>query len=313
MPALTLGQITDALSFYAPTDGSLLPRINQVLSRIHNMGAYRDLTVQYSLPVAQGVIYLPRDADAVLHAIIDGQPSAVRSLWHDFKAVGTSANDLSWGLVDAGFSPLSRELAAATDTLYIVPSTESATRRAFSTGGNASLISVKASDGELIYPASTDDAATYAAGVFTFGEPVLYVESIRFSGLLDRFDLRTTSADPDTTIASVGPGTGVSRYRKFRVPNVDDGKVVHVLCKRSFIPLVGDSDISYVGNIGAIKQGLHATVSEDGNDVERAQMFWGTCFQLMEEEASSTRGAAVPRLTMDPHGVEGRCGIRGMM
>ena len=312
MPALSLAQLETALGIYTPTDGSFVPRLNQALSRIHNMGTYRDLTVQYSLPVVDGMIYLPKEADAVLHTIIDGFPAAVRSLWHDLKSVGTGSNDLSWGLVDAGFGPVLLDLAVATDTLYLVPATESVTRTAFA-GGTGIDVVITASDGTSRYQVSASDAGTFVDPTFTFEEPILYIDTIRFEGLTDSFDIRTTSGDPDTTIATVGPGEGVTRYRRFRTPNVEDGKVVHVLCKRAFVPLVSAGDITYVGNLNAIKNGLLATVAEDANDVERAAVFWNTCFQLMEEEASSTRGAAQPRLTIDPHGCEGKMGIRGMM
>jgi len=312
MSALTLTQIESALGIYSPTDGSFLPRINQTLSRLYNMGTYRDLTVQFSLPVVGGTIYLPKEADAVLHTIIDGFPAAVRSLWHDFKSVGTNRNDLVFGLVDSGFGPVFRDVTAAITTLSLTPATESATRTAFSNGGAEIEVVITASDGTSLYRVSTEDG-TFASPVFTFAVPVLYFDTIRFKGLTDSFDLRTTIGDPDTTIATVGPGSGVTRYRRFRTPNVEDGKVVHVLCKRAFIPLVNGTDITYIGNINAIKNGLLATLAEDANDLERAAIFWNNCFQLMEQEASSTRGAAQPRLTIDPHGLEGQMGIRGMM
>lgn len=311
MSALSLSQINALLEHYAPSDGSFLPRINQTLQRLHNMGTYRDLTVQYSLPVSQGTIYLPKDADSVLHTIIDGQPAAVRSLWHDLKTVGTASNDLSWGLVDAGFSPVLRDLEEDTDTLYLVPATDSVTRYDLVDADDVEVV-ITASDGTSLYRvASYDD--TYAATVFTFEVPIRYVDTIRFKGLNDSFDIRTASGDPATTIATVGPGDGVTRYRRFRTPNVEDGKVVHVLCKRAFRPLVNEDDVTYAGNINAIKNGLLATIAEDGNDVERAAAFWNTCFQLMEEEASSTRGAASPRLSIDPHGTESKWGVPNMM
>lgn len=311
MPALTLKQISDALSIYAPTDGSFVPRINQTLARLHNMGTYRDLTVQYSLPVVGGCIYLPLDAEAVLHTAIDGQPAAVRSLWHDFKTVGTGGNDLTWGLVDAGYSPVILDLPAATDTLHLVPSAGSPTKFPF-VGTDDSGISISASDGVTRFRAETYDSGFDGAAI-VFPEPVSYIESIRFDQLNDSFDLRLTAGDVATTVATVGPGSGVTRYRRFRVPGTGDGKVVHVLCKRAFRMLAEDTDITYLGNINAIKNGLLATIAEDSNDVERSQLFWNTAFQLLEEEASSTRGAAQPRLNIDLFGTEGRCGVQGML
>jgi len=311
MSALSLKQITDALSFYVPSDGSFVPRVNQALSRLYNMGTYRDLTVQYSLPVVGGCIYLPPDAEAILHTVVDGQPASVRSLWHDFKSVGTATNDISWGLIDAGFSPVFLDLESATDTLYLVPSSGSPTQFPFA-GTEDAGVSISASDGTTRYRAETFDSE-FDGNALVFPEAITLIDSIRFDNLQDSFDIRVTAGDVATTIATVGPGSGVTRYRRFRAPNVEDGKVVHVLCKRAFRMLVEDTDLTYVGNINALKNGLLATMAEDANDIERAQMFWQTSFQLLEEEASSTRGAAVPRINLDPHGMEGQMGIRGMM
>jgi hypothetical protein len=311
MSALSLAQLHDALSFYAPSDGSFLPRLNQTLSRLYNMGTYRDLTVQYSLPVSKGFVYLPPDADAVLHAIVDGRPAAVRSLWHDFKQMGSGNNDLSWGMVDSGFSPTFLDIPEATTTLYLVPSSGSPTRYPF-VASDACGVSITASDGETRYMGDTY-GTEFDGSEIIFPEPICLIDTIRFVGLLDSFDIRLTAGDGATTLATVGPESGVTRYRRFRVPNVQDGSVVHVLCKRAFRPLVNEEDVTYIGNINAIKNGFLATVAEDSNDVERAQAFWGAAFQLLEEEASSTRGAAVPRLNIDPHGTGGRSGIPSMM
>jgi hypothetical protein len=312
MPALTLAQITDLLSFYTPSDGSFLPRVNQTLARLNNMGTYRDLTVQYSLPVSDGRVTLPDDADAILHTLVDGRPSTVRSLWHDFKTVGFGSSDVSWGLVDDGFSPLCRLLPAAANTLHVVASPESPTRLPFDkTSGGSLEISAVGVAGVL--RRSTEDIY-FDGQQIVFGEDVTDVIRISFDSLQDRYAIRTDPTDANTTIATVGPGSGVSRYRRFRVPGSKDGATtVHVLCKRAFRMLVMPDDITHIGNINAIKNGFLATVAEDANDVERADFFWNKCFQLMEEEASSTRGAAQPRLTIDPYGAEGKFGIVGMM
>jgi hypothetical protein len=179
-------------------------------------------------------------------------------------------------------------------------------------GSDEAGVSISATDGVARYAADTY-ASEFDGTTIIFPEPVLYIDTIRFTDLSDSFDIRVTAGDAATTIATVGPGSGVTRYRRFRTPNADNGTVVHVLCKRAFRPLVNDEDITYVGNLNAIKNGFLATVAEDSNDIERAQMFWQSAFQLLEEEASSTRGAAQPRLNLDPHGTGGGSGIRGMM
>lgn len=302
MPAYTLSQLAPMLDKYVEPDGDFKSSMNQVLARIYNMGTYRDLTVQYSLPVFDGCITLPDDADSVLHTMVDGFPVPIRSLWHDFKSIGTgnlSVNPtIQWGLIDAGYAPTKQLFDAAISTLYIVSASGSSVVNTFSST-DGSNITVVGSDGDQFY------TGTLATSPFriTFSTPVTSIVSIQFDALNGMFDLRTTSADSDTTIATVGPDSGVTRYRRFRINgSVDGTTVVHVLCKRAFQPLHDDNDIVYVGNIGAIKQGLLGRLMEDNADIERAQYHWNQTMLLMEEEANSSRGAAVPRLNIDPYG-----------
>jgi hypothetical protein len=302
MPAYTLSQLAPMLDKYVEPDGDFKSSLNQVLARIYNMGTYRDLTVQYSLPVVDGCITLPDDADSVLHTMVDGFPVPVRSLWHDFKSIGIGNLSVSptiqTGLIDAGYTPTVRLFTEATSTLYIVSASGSSVVNTFS-NTDGSSVTVVGSDGEQFY------TGTLATSPFriTFSTPVTSIVNIQFDALNGMYDLRTTSAEPDTTIATIGPDSGVTRYRRFRINgSVDGTTVVHVLCKRAFQPLRDDNDIVFVGNIGAIKQGLLGRLMEDNADIERAQYHWNQTMLLMEEEASSSRGAAIPRLNIDPYG-----------
>jgi hypothetical protein len=303
MPATTVNQLVPILGQYIEPDGEFKTSLNQVLSRIYNMGTYRDLTIQYSLPVVDNCITLPDEADAVLHTIVNNQPVPVRSLWHDFKSVGMGmgASDLTWGLVDAGFHALKRLIDTPTDTLHIVPSDQSPTKTNFNPADGGEII-VTATDSDKIYQSSTDTVSDNDVPL-TFEQNINSVISIRFDGLTDAYDIRTDALDSNTTIATVGPDSGVTRYRRFRLNRSTDGETtVHVLCKRAFQPVRSDNDIVYVGNIGALKHGLLGRLMEDNADIERSEYHWNKCMQLMEEEANTSRGAALPRLNVDPYG-----------
>ena len=377
------------------------------------MSAYRDLTVQFSLPVVDGCVALPDNADAVLFVMVDGNPTPVRSLWHDFKNVGMNTDaGFAFGLIDAGFWPTYRQLTDTIYSLFIVPATDSVANTTFNLAG-AYSISVRGNDGTttryatttggllsywvtspygsaplLQLPAATaagilytttgngdtptsaspvpyftaqlveGPAVTYTwtfydydasrtptqykwagvngangvittAGPFTpvsfngyistanltivaypaliFKDGITSIDSIQFASLPDNFELRTDPTDPETAVASLSKGSGVTRYRRYRLNrSVDGSTIVHVLCKRAFIPLVDGTDIVYVNNIGALKHGLLARIAEDGADIERAEYHWSKCVMLLEEEAASTRGAAMPRLNFDPYGTGGR-------
>jgi len=309
MPALTTNQLRNTLGSYVEAGGDFLASLNQVLARIYSTGTYRDLTVQYSLPVVDSHVTLPDDADSILHTMVDGSPVPVRALWHDFRSVGQNydTGDLSWGLIDAGYWPTLKLLPeAGVSALYVLPSANGYQTANWDPTADGSSIVVNASDGDKLYRSTL---GTAVAGVYPlqFTQPVNNVHSIRFDGLSASYDLRTTSNDPDTTIATVGPNNGATRYRRFRLNRATDGEtVVHVLCKRAFKLLEDDDDICYVANIGALKHGLLGRIAEDNADLERANYHWQLCTKLLDEEAASATGAAQPRLNIDPFGTGGR-------
>lgn len=309
MPALTVNQIRNTLGSYVEAGGDFIASLNQVLARIYSTGTYRDLTVQYSLPVVDSHVTLPDDADSILHTLVDGSPAPVRALWHDYRSVGVNydTGDLSWGLIDAGYWPTLRLLPeAGVSTLYVMPSTQGYQTTQWNPTVDGSSIVVTASDENRTYQS---ELGTSVGGIFPldFAVPIINVHSIRFDGLNASFDLRTVSDDPDTTIATVGPNNGVTRYRRFRLNRATDGEtVVHVLCKRAFQLLADDDDICYVSNIGALKHGLLGRIAEDNADLERANYHWQLCTKLLDEEAASATGAAQPRLNIDPFGTGGR-------
>ena len=301
MATMTLAQIYNTLGTYVEPGGDFTASLNQVLSRLYGMGTYRDLTVQYSLPVVDGAVTLPDDAASVLHTMVDGYPSPVRSLWHDFKSVGTNSPETgpTWGLIDSGFWPTTRLIpeTATVNALFLVPSLSGVS--AVDINLAEEIVTINANNGTRNYlgtSVAVDEKITFAA-------PITSVTSISFDALQRPYDIRYDAALASTCIATVGPGSGVTRYRRFRVNKAVDGTtIVHVLCKRAFIPLQADGDVVYIANLGVLKHGLLARIAEDGADIERAQFHWGQCFTLLEEEAASSRGAALPRPGVDPYG-----------
>ena len=57
-------------------------------------------------------------------------------------------------------------------------------------------------------------------------------------------------------------------------------------------------------NLGAIKMALLALSYEDNNDMDGAQKYWITCFNLLNQQMKEHRGAAryVPNLKLYPAG-----------
>lgn len=309
--ATTLAEITDLLEDYTETNGAFLPALNQVLSRLYKIGIYKDLTVQYSLPVFNGRIVLPEDAASIIHARVSGNPTPPASLWHDYKSTGGATTGVPV-LVDDGYSPvIAAPPEAGVTTIGLSPSVLSPT----TTGhpANSAVIIIDADDGTRVIRAefSGHDHDDF----FSFDDPVTAIRSIRFEGFGDtRYDLLYTVGDLTSSFATVGPEAGVVRYRRYRVAEgVQDGVYVHVLCRRKFLPLKNDEDISYVDNIASIKLGLMARMYEDNADLERADAFWARCAERLDEESDSETGAARPILNVDPYGLGGHSPIEPML
>lgn len=301
MAALTLRQARSILGSYVEPDGDFTASLNQVLARIMSSGTYKDLTVQYSLAHdADGVITLPDDADSILHSLVDGYPTPVRSLWHDFKAIGMNSN-IPFGFVDAGYWPTFYMPESGVDTLYIQPlQTTDTTPFSEADGERIRVVGLDDTGHQWVGTLSTD-GPTYP--IVSFAVTVFSIVSISYDGLLGKYALNATADDLTTTVAHVGPDYGATRYRRFRLaPIPTTTRTVHVLCKRAFQPLVSDNDVLPVSNIAALKQGLLGRIAEDSADIERATYHWAQSTKAMEEEAASTMGAAIPRLNVDPYG-----------
>lgn len=309
--ATTLAEITNLLEDYTETNGAFLPALNQVLSRLYKIGIYKDLTVQYSLPVVNGRISLPEDAASIIHARVSGNPTPPASLWHDYKSTGDATTGLPV-LVDDGYSPvITAPPAAGVTTIGLSPSVLSPT-----TSGDpvaSASVTIDADDGSEVIRAVFD--GNIHAASFSFATPITAIRSIRYEGFDNtRYDLLYTVGDISSSFATVGPDSGVVRYRRYRVAEgVQDGVYVHVLCRRKFIPLVNDDDISYIDNIGSIKLGLMARMYEDNADLERSDAFWARCAERLDEESESETGAARPVLNVDPYGMGGQSIIEAML
>jgi hypothetical protein len=160
MPALTYSQVETSLGSYKDPSANFRAVLNQVIPRLYSTGIYRDLTIQYQLPIVDGCITLPKDAESVLMFQLNGYAAPVRSLWHDFKAAGMngSVDPALWGLVDAGYHATSRLLTEDVKTLFAVPSAMSTSKAALNF--NNITLSIVGTDGEEMFLAASATAMT---------------------------------------------------------------------------------------------------------------------------------------------------------
>lgn len=307
MHATTLGQLARSLGSYVAPGQSFAPALNQALEVVYGMGIWKDLTIEGSFDVSDNYLGLPDQADTVLFAVVDTQPVRTRSLWHDYRAAGTNYDStLLFGLIDDGYRPTLKNLSGSISTLYVVPASDTVDDTDIDLDSGESIDSI--GFGETKKQRGTV-AVVGSDTTITFASPVVNLESLQFSGLLHRYDIREDKDDPATTVATVGPGDGVARFRRYRVPSAKPGSIAHVLCKRRFIPLQNEDDIVYIAQIGALKHALLAILAEDNADLERSEIHWSKCRQMLDEQLDQYRGPARPSLDLQMNG-DGIIGIR---
>lgn len=303
MHATTLGQLNTQLASYIAPGQSFAPSLNQALETIYGMAAWRDLVIEGTFDCSRGYFSLPDQGESVLFAVVDNQPSRVRSLWQDYRSGGGLEAYLNYGLVDDGFKPVQVELPENGLTqLYITPAYDAVGNTPFNQNNGEQIRIIGVGENNLVL---ADQVGT----TLGFSETVTAIHELQYSGLINRYDIRVDASDPDSTIATVGPGDAVARFRRYRVPNSRPGSFAHVLCKRRFIPVQNDNDPVYISSIPALKHALLGVLAEDNADLERADIHWTKCRLILDEQLDQYRGPARPSLDLQLAG-DGVIGVR---
>ena len=302
MSAMTVKSLSDQLSSYIPPYAQFLSMMNLVLPRLYAMGYWKDLVFESEIETATGYISIPEEAESVLAATVNNEPRALRSMWHDRRIVG-KANNVSpyFGLVDDGNKPTKEDLLE--DTQYAISIYPVSPATVLPQDGTV-YVTYKRSNGDTVNFVA--DELT-GASVSTPHSDIVSVSSVRLEGVPVIIEVRASSGT-DTKILATGRGDLVARYRRFRLNAPTDGKTqkVFLYLKRSFMTLMHESDIIYLGNVNALKHGILATTAEDNADIERAQYHWTVCKQMLEDELDANRGGARPELLLDLYGGGGK-------
>ena len=94
------------------TSEDFMRALNEVMPRVYMMGFWRDtMETLTEVDVSKGVYILPIGYDSILGAILNDSPTALYSLWHDYRLFGepgtTAASDLTTlmgGFIDDGYA-----------------------------------------------------------------------------------------------------------------------------------------------------------------------------------------------------------------
>jgi len=234
--------------------------------------------------------------------MLEDSPVQARSQWHDYRIGGYAKAGPSpiFGVVDDGYHPSKEDLRTPTNSdVYEIVIRAVAPATSLPSDGEIVVESTK-SDGTKV--SNSVDLGAYGAG--WSAATITKVNEISFSDIHDSVEVYASNQDDDSEIVlAVVKGDGVARYRRFRFSNPSaEVKNIKLLLKRAWEPVLVQDDLIYLGNLNAIKHGLLGMLAEDNADLERAQYHWTICQKLLDEELDAARGAAKPRVSLDPSG-----------
>jgi hypothetical protein len=301
--ARTVAQLQDTLGEYVKPGGDFKRALLFALDRLYQMGTWRDTTEEVTLDGSLGYIALADVDDSVLAATVNHNPRPVRSLWHDVRIYGKQAQVSAYtGIVDDGLHPVALDMkdvqgvkkvedVVPLDTLLLVRSGAGAAAYPSGFTGSVTIVTDSVSGGAQ--ETTSDDTGTVlqlvAADDFT------KILNISYSGVKVYLDLIDPEF-PDQVIATVPPGSGVLRVRRFRTSSKTPETRIHLLVKRACPKALMDETIVHLSNISALKQGLLGTLYDDAEDPDRAKTHWDDARGILDTELASFMGQAKPTL-----------------
>lgn len=319
MPALTTNQLFRTHAQYldaadSEDEGKFRDALNEIMPRIYKTGYWRDLIFEHSQDASDEYVSLPYDTDSVVAGILDNVTYSTKSLWHDYKIYGTNDQDdtLLSAFIDDGYASTYRdiktqfayqfELQALSDYKTSLPSTSFTVDILYRGSGTG--------DGFSTYQLSNSNTADSGSGI-----NVSSIDSIIYSNIPDQYSIRVI-ADPfddsfdAVTLADLPSGSGVVRYRRYRIGGTNSSSTAHMLLKRKWVDVDGKTDLVYLPSKSILKHALLGKLAEDNADLQRATYHWGVVNELLENDTDSYRGSAKPNLKIAPGGVGG--GVSGM-
>jgi hypothetical protein len=302
MPALTVKALAKSFAGLLRPDTDFVASLNMVMPRIYAMGFWRDLVAEHHISTTNEYVSLPDGSESVLGAMVGNIPSEIEARWHDYRISGyiTGGAAPIYGLVDDGWHPTLEDLNGDEDNTYGIRLEPVGPAAELPVEGQVVVMGVDV-EGNAVEWVHDFNGGTFAeSNVFNF----VNVTSISFSDLPQFVEVIAVHLDGDEVTLAKIRDEGFARYRRYRFANPSgERQSVRVLVKRSWVPVLCGEDIVHLGNLNAIKQGLLGMTAEDNADLERAQYHWAVCRQLLEDEMDAARGAAKPRLRIQPFGV----------
>jgi hypothetical protein len=309
----TLAEARTLLSRYVGANNDFEDRLNLVRARLLQSGNWRNTKAKVTFnvfPDSEGnaVVTLPRSLNTILAGMYlnssgdcsYGYPLPVRNSWYSFTQGGSGyfsdaryrwsggiEPEEGWFRTFADWStPKKLRLKfAATETNGLIFNLRGVNSSGpIYTGTAGSTI-----EGENL----TTAGATTLTTTSDFSEPpYALAKPVTFG----RVSMYTWDGTTETLVAIYDPTETVPMWRRYLVPGcanwteADPGQFL-TICKRAYVPVANDYDEVIPGNLGALRFGLQALLSEDAKDGPRAREEWATAEALLTNEVSDDEGA----------------------
>jgi hypothetical protein len=294
----TVAQINSLLSAYLPlNDGhssatSIIPMLNQVMPRLYDMGNWRALQDEIDIDASNGYFCLPEDYESIIMARLNDIPVDIQSIHYEYQKKGPGYIDAPvsfiYGLIDEGFVPTLSDLPIEgldAITFTLVSGTWDAS--------DSIRVDYITDTGKVVWNVSLTGLSTIT---LTPASPLVAIKSIQYTSMPDR--VVVSDAD-DIIYAVLIPGSNVSEYRRYKVPQVPpettDEWSVSALVKKKFQEITANTDVVYIDNITVLKHSFLAITAEDNADLDRANFHWSQVNKQLELELSQSRGGAKGR------------------
>lgn len=312
---ITLAQAQAPLLRYVGYNNSYAERVNLVTQRLIQSGNWPNSkeTVVFSVHLRddnRAFITLPWQYETVLAAVMlrqndeqsrrCGFPMNIRDEWFSYLTSGpgfTSDARFQWG---NGIIPEVDRFTTFKD--WVTP--KFLRLKFAATEANGLIFNIRGNlDGQPIFTGAgantiegenlTTVGATTLQTTQQFSSPPYAIVKPATYGVVSMY---TWDGVTEELVARYMPQETLPQWRRYRVPACsgwtegDPGQLLAV-CKREWTPVSNDNDQIVPGNLGALRFGLNALLSEDSQDFARSEEQWQKAYELLANEAEDDTGA----------------------
>jgi hypothetical protein len=265
-------------------------KVNLACERLMAMGKFTGMLVPVKLQVyEQGTITLPGELETMIGATSNGAVQAIHDPWFEFapRTNRPIAPDPSTYPADLGDSHITYRSVAGADGLRFMLADAG-------DSGEPVTVTIRTTEDQGIRAGMVvvSDSLGALSSEFGGGEinAIAKLSKPRTAGWIS---LEARLSGDWVEVGRFGPRDTEIRFRKYSIPNANEGDVVVAYCKKRFIPAEDLTDILPVESIYCLRMAIEALLSETEGNLEKAQTFWALARKGLSDALSEHRSSAL--------------------